>query len=139
VPTELALIVLAATVLAALTQLQWQRPVPLRPSSPRRRVDEQPEVPRAGSGLAGQIAWVGMAAATIACLGHFAAPIADPLWLALIAAAIATVPVAIVAPTLQRRWRQRAAMAERGSLTCCAASTEQRSKSEQRDSGSAAD
>lgn len=111
--TELALIVLAATILVVRTQLQWPRPAPIRQSPRRsRRAEEEPRQPRAGRGLAGQVAWLGMAGATLACLGHLALPVADPFWLALIAAATASVPAAFVAPSLQTHWRQRRAQAE---------------------------
>ena len=130
----LVLIVLSATIFVALTQLQWQRPAPLRQSPPP-RADEEAELPRAGSGLAGQIAWLGMAAAMVACLGHFAVPAADPFWLALIAAAIASVPIAFGTPMLQRRWRQRHAHADPGSPPEPSALYEQQGKREQDSSG----
>lgn len=73
-----------------------------------------------------------MAAATLACLGHFALPVADPLWLALIAAAIATAPAAFVAPALQTRWQRRAHARQR-SLAPITALHEQPGQCEQDD------
>jgi Flp pilus assembly protein TadB len=109
VHTQLVLIVLAATIFVALSQVEWQRPATLRrPTAPSRsRAPEEPERPPAGSGLAGLLGWAGMAVATLACLGHFVAPVADPLWLALIAAAILTALAALLAPRLQARSRRR--------------------------------
>jgi hypothetical protein len=46
-------------------------------------------------------AWVGMVLATVALFGHLTAPIADPLWIALLGVAFATIPAAVVIG----RWR----------------------------------
>lgn len=140
--TAVVLIVLAATILVALSQLQWQRPVPLRMQPPHRsaRAPEQEVArPPAGSGLAGLVAWAGLAVATLACLGHFVAPAADPFWLALIAAAIATVPTALAAPAVEARWQRRRTERPQGSLAELSASCEQPEEREQRDRGSAAE
>jgi hypothetical protein len=47
-----------------------------------------------GQGAAAAVAWVGMVLASVALLGHLAAPAADPLWIALLAVAFASIPAA---------------------------------------------
>jgi hypothetical protein len=110
VRNEAALVVLAAAFLVAMTQL-LERPatqrLPIRSSS-RRRVDEREPEARAGTGLAGRLAGGGMVAATVGLIGQLAAPAAEPLWLALIAAAFASLPAALAAPRLQARWGAKA-------------------------------
>jgi hypothetical protein len=63
---------------------------------PRRSADEAQAARRRSvvrrSAVA--IAWIGLALATLALLGHLAAPTLDPLWLGLLAVAFATIPAA---------------------------------------------
>jgi len=109
VRNEVALVVLAAAFLVAMTQL-LQRPaaqrVPIRSSSRRRDDGSEPEA-RAGTGLAGRLAGGGMVAATVGFIGQLAAPAVEPLWLALIAAAFASLPAALAAPHIESLWKGR--------------------------------
>jgi hypothetical protein len=109
VRNEAALVVLAAAFLVAMMQL-LERPaaqrLPIRPSS-RRRVDEREPEARVGTGLAGRLVGGGMVAATVGLIGQLAAPAAEPLWLALIAAAFASLPAALAAPLIESLWKGR--------------------------------
>ncbi len=63
---------------------------------PRRGADEA-QVARRRSVVrrsAVAIAWTGLALATLALLGHLAAPTLDPLWVGLLTVAFATLPAA---------------------------------------------
>jgi hypothetical protein len=113
--TEPVAIVVLATLLFATLQL-LQRPAPQRRSVGRRAAprpdDAQEGRAESPSVDAARVAWASLLAATLGFLGHLAAPAADVLWWALVAAAIASIPSALALPRLRalrngRRPRRR--------------------------------
>jgi hypothetical protein len=87
------LLAIACAALAVLTaQMRGVRFSVSRPR-PSRSVDHSPRASRQ-RGNESRLAWTGLAAATVAILGHLVVPAADIAWAALLAIGIVSVPVA---------------------------------------------
>lgn len=104
---EVVLTVLAALLILTLAERRER----LAPQRVRRaweppRARSGKERSKAGAGLAGIAALAGTAAATTSCLGELLAPALAPVWFTLLGVGFATLPAALAAPSIERRWKQ---------------------------------
>lgn len=94
--TEVTLLVCAALAILAIQISKLPPPALRRADNRRSPPPNEPDRPQVGArgSREARVAWTGFGCAAVAAVGHLVFPTANPLWLALLAVAILSVPAA---------------------------------------------